>query len=54
MCIRDRTTGELYQPIPIEKAFIENLKAWNGYLYFLYRNTNAADRNKILHKIKVE
>ena len=53
VCEIDLSTGNLSSPIPIEKAFIENPKAHKGYLYFVYRNTNSPDRNKILHKIKV-
>lgn len=45
------TTGEA---LPIDLAFIEKAKVRNGFIYFLYKNTWAGDRIRILHRMKVE
>lgn len=46
--------GSLSKTIPIDRAHIEQLKAWNGYLYFLFRDTSASKRNRKLHKIRID
>ncbi len=46
--------GSLSETIPIDRAHIEQLKAWNGYLYFLFRDTSNNKRNRKLHKIRID
>ena len=49
----DMDSGQIMHPISINRVFIENLKIRNGYLYFLYRNIFVKDRNRKLHKLRL-
>ncbi|MEM9819622.1 MAG: carboxypeptidase-like regulatory domain-containing protein [Bacteroidota bacterium] len=46
--------GQLGPGIPLKRAFVKQQKVRNGYLYFLYHNPYNGDRNRQLHKIRIE
>ena len=45
------TTGEA---LPIDLAFIEKAKVRDGFIYFLYKDTWGGERQRVLHRMKVE
>ena len=44
-------TGEVGEGILLDMAFIEKVKAWNGYLYFIYKDRFRSEYNNRLYKI---
>ncbi len=51
ICPIDLTTGAVGKGILLDMAFIEKVKAWNGYLYFLYKDRFRSEYNNRLFKI---
>lgn len=47
----DMQTGALGRAIEIPMDFIEQVKIWNGYLYYLYRNRGMGEWNRKLHRL---
>jgi len=46
--------GRLGPGIPLKRAFVQQQKMRKGYLYFLYHNPYNGDRNRQLHKIRID
>ncbi len=53
ICPIDMNTGRLGAAVEIPMDFIENVKVWNGYFYYLYRNMGKQERNRKLHRLRL-
>ncbi len=51
ICPINLETGEVGEGILLDMAFIEKVKAWNGYLYFIYKDRFRNEYNNRLYKI---
>ena len=51
ICPVNLNTGEVGKGLLLDMAFIEKVKAWNGYLYFLYKDRFRSEYNNRLFKI---
>ena len=51
ICPINLNTGEVGKGILLDMAFIDNVKAWNGYLYFIFKDSFRNQYNNRLYKI---
>lgn len=51
ICPINLETGQVGEGILLDMAFIQKVKAWNGYLYFIYKDQFRSEYNNRLYKI---